>query len=222
MFNLYFVHGWGFEESFWLPVSKILEGKKNIKAINFISLNFFESEKRNSIIKSNNNIFITHSYGLNWFLDRKVNCYALVNFFAAPSFVKFQKNSKKSKIMLNLMIRKLKDSPNEVLNKFYGNCGLENSFKTGGGKINREKLVNALKNLRDSSYLEEFLRIKKKTLNVFALRDKIFDVSLSKLKKFIGSDFDFILIDSKYHAFPILEPNKTSEIIYNYITDRSL
>ena len=26
MFNLYFVHGWGFEESFWLPVGKILEG----------------------------------------------------------------------------------------------------------------------------------------------------------------------------------------------------
>ena len=46
MFNLYFVHGWGFEESFWLPVSKILDGKKNIKSINFISLNFFESEKK--------------------------------------------------------------------------------------------------------------------------------------------------------------------------------
>ena len=222
MFNLYFVHGWGFEESFWLPVSKILEGKKNITAINFISLNFFESDKRNSITKCNNNIFITHSYGLNWFLDRKVNCYALVNFFAAPSFVKFQKNSKKSKIMLDLMIKKLKDSPNEVLNKFYENCGLENSFKTGVGKINKDKLVNALKNLKDNSYLEEFLRIKKKTLNVFAERDKIFDVSLSKLKKFMGSDFDYVLIDSQSHAFPVLEPNKTSEIIYNYIIDRSL
>lgn len=30
MFNLYFVHGWGFEESFWLPVGKILEGKKKL------------------------------------------------------------------------------------------------------------------------------------------------------------------------------------------------
>ena len=49
MFNLYFVHGWGFEESFWLPVGKILEGKKKVRSINFISLNFFESEKINSI-----------------------------------------------------------------------------------------------------------------------------------------------------------------------------
>jgi len=221
MLNLYFVHGWGFEENFWLPVGKILEGKKKVKAVNFISLNFFESEKRNSISDNNNNIFITHSYGLNWFLENKVNCYALINFFAAPSFVKFQKNSKKSKIMLDLMIKRLKDSPNEVLNKFYENCGIKNSSKIGGKKINKDKLVDALKNLKDNSYLEEFLSIKKKTLNVFALKDKIFDVSLSKLKNFLGGDFDYILIDSESHAFPLLEPHKTSKIIYNYI-DRSL
>ena len=145
MLNLYFVHGWGFEENFWLPVGKILEGKKKVKAVNFISLNFFESEKRNSISDNNNNIFITHSYGLNWFLENKVNCYALINFFAAPSFVKFQKNSKKSKIMLDLMIKRLKDSPNEVLNKFYENCGIKNSSKIGGKKINKDKLVDALR-----------------------------------------------------------------------------
>ena len=222
MFNLYFVHGWGFEESFWLPVGKILEGKKKVRSINFISLNFFESEKINSITGGNNNIFVTHSYGLNWFLDRKENCYALVNFFAAPNFLKFQKNSEKSKIILDLMIKKLKDSPNEVLNKFYRNCGLSNSLKLGVEKINKDKLVNALKNLRYNSNLEEFLRIKNKTLNIFAVRDKIFDVSLSKLKKFLGSDFDYVLIDSGSHAFPLLNPKKASEIIYNYIVDRSL
>ena len=222
MFNLYFVHGWGFEESFWFPVGKILEGKKKIRSINFISLNFFQSKKINSIPKSNNNIFVTHSYGLNWFLDRKENCYALVNFFAAPSFVKFQKNSEKSKIILDLMIKKLKDSPNEVLNKFYENCGLSNSLKIGVEKINKDKLVYALKDLRDNSNLEEFLRIKNKTLNIFAVRDKIFDVSLSKLKKFLGNDFNYILIDSGSHAFPLLDPEKASEIIYNYIVDRSL
>ncbi len=222
MFNLYFVHGWGFEESFWLPVGKILEGKKKVRSINFISLNFFESEKINSITGGNNNIFVTHSYGLNWFLDRKENCYALVNFFAAPNFLKFQKNSEKSKIILDLMIKKLKDSPNEVLNKFYRNCGLSNSLKLGVEKINKDKLVNALKNLRYNSNLEEFLRIKNKTLNIFAVRDKIFDVSLSKLKKFLGSDFDYVLIDSGSHACPLLEPYKASEIIYTYIIDRSL
>ena len=222
MFNLYFVHGWGFEESFWLPVGKILEGKKKGRSINFISLNFFESEKINSITGGNNNIFVTHSYGLNWFLDRKENCYALVNFFAAPNFLKFQKNSEKSKIILDLMIKKLKDSPNEVLNKFYRNCGLSNSLKLGVEKINKDKLVNALKNLRDNSNIEEFLRIKNKTLSIFAVRDKIFDVSIIKLKKFLGSDFDYVLIDSGSHAFPLLEPYKASEIIYNYIIDRSL
>jgi len=222
MFNLYFVHGWGFEESFWLPAGKILEGKKNVRSINFISLNFFESEKINSIINGNNNIFVTHSYGLNWFLNRKENCYALVNFFAAPNFVKFQKNSEKSKIILDLMIKKLKDSPIEVLNKFYENCGLSNSLKIGVEKINKDKLVNALKNLRDKSNLEEFLRIKNKTLNIFAVRDKIFDVSLSKLEKFLGSDFNYVLIDSGSHAFPLLYPEKASEIIYNFIVDRSL
>ena len=89
--------------------------KKKVRSINFISLNFFESEKINSITGGNNNIFVTHSYGLNWFLDRKENCYALVNFFAAPNFLKFQKNSEKSKIILDLMIKKLKDSPNPAV-----------------------------------------------------------------------------------------------------------
>ena len=99
---------------------------------------------------------------------------------------------------------------------------MENSFKIGLKKINKDKLIDGLKNLKDNSYLEEFFNIKKKTLNVFALRDKIFDVSLSKLKNSLGSDFDYIIIDSASHAFPFLEPHKTSEIIYNYIKDKPL
>ncbi len=39
MFNLYFVHGWGFEKSFWLPVSKILKIRKQ-KSLKNLKIDF--------------------------------------------------------------------------------------------------------------------------------------------------------------------------------------
>ena len=70
------------------------------------------------------NIFVTHSYGLHWFL-KKIDCVGLLNFFSAPpSFIDYQKNPKKAKIYLDLMIKKFEKSPHFVLKEFYKNCGV--------------------------------------------------------------------------------------------------
>ena len=72
-------------------------------------------------------------------LKKKIDCLGLLNFFSAPSFINFQKNPKKAKITLDLMIKKFKKSPNNVLEDFYKNCGIKK--KKLDKKINYKKLL---------------------------------------------------------------------------------
>ena len=101
MFDIYFIHGWGFDKSFWFPKAKYLKQNKLIKSLFYIDLNFFGSSSKNTInTNSKINIFVTHSYGLHWFLEKKIDCLGLLNFFSAPSFINFQKTQRKLKLVL--------------------------------------------------------------------------------------------------------------------------
>ena len=125
MFNIYFIHGWGFDKNFWLPAAKYLEQNDLTKSLFYIDLDFFGSSSEN-IIQTNSkmNIFITHSYGLCWFLEKKIDCRGILNFFSAPSFINYQKNPKKVITTLDLMIKKFENSPILVLEEFYKKCGI--------------------------------------------------------------------------------------------------
>ena len=143
MFEIYFIHGWGFDKSFWFPAAKYIEQNTSIKSIFYIDLNFFGSNSKNVInTSSKKNIFVTHSYGFHWFLKEKIDCLGLLNFFSAPSFINFQKNPKKAKITLDLMIKKFEKSPNNVLEDFNKNCGIKK--KKLDKKINYKKLLESL------------------------------------------------------------------------------
>ena len=71
MFDIYFVHGWGFDKSFWFPAAKYVKQNNLIRSLFYIDLNFFDSNSKNTInTNSTINIFVTHSYGLHWFLEK--------------------------------------------------------------------------------------------------------------------------------------------------------
>tara|TARA_B100000524_G_scaffold240714_1_gene128610 strand:- start:19 stop:684 length:666 start_codon:yes stop_codon:yes gene_type:complete len=216
MFDIYFIHGWGFDKSFWLPSAKYIKQNNLIKSLFFIDLDFFGSNSKN-IINANSkiNIFITHSYGLHWFLEKKIDCFGLLNFFSAPSFINFQKNPMKAKTALDLMIKKFQNSPDFVLEEFYKNCGIKKNKFTG--KINNKNLLKSLKNLRSKNYEDDFLKLSHKILNVFATEDKILDLSLEKLDSFMDHKKRYILINSNLHAYPYLKPKETAMIIKNYL-----
>ena len=215
MYNIYLVHGWGFDKSFWFPTVKYIKQSPLVKSYFYIDLNFFDSSSQNIIdTNSKENVFITHSYGLHWFLEKKIDCLGLLNFFSAPSFINFQKNPNKAKIMIDLMIEKFKDSPILVLEKFYKNCGIKKKII---GKINSKKLLKSLEDLRAKNYEKEFIKLSDKILNVFATKDKIFDLSTEKLDVFIGDKKKYFFINSGFHAYPQIQPRKTAEIIMNYL-----
>ena len=72
-------------------LTKLLElSKKKIESLDVcknsesLDLKFFSKTKQTKLFfKSDNNIFIVHSYGLNWFLKNDIPCRLLFNFFGA-------------------------------------------------------------------------------------------------------------------------------------------
>jgi len=211
-YNFYFVHGWGFGEEFWFPLCKLLK-KKDIGFIKIVNIESFNKKIISRVEKKR--IFITHSFGLSWFLKNKISCHALVNFFSAPNFVEFQKKPEKTKKVLELMIKNIEKSPDEVMKKFYINCGLENYILNKN--INYKKLRNNLISLKEDNLVSDFRNLKIKILSVLSYQDKIFEPSFEKIKKLNNENHQIKILKKKNHAFPYLEPDKAFEIIYKFI-----
>ena len=201
-YNFYFVHGWGFREEFWFPLCKFLK-KKNIGFIKIVNIESFNKKIISRVEKKR--IFITHSFGLSWFLKNKISCHALVNFFSAPNFVEFQKKPEKTKKVLELMIKNIEKSPDEVMKKFYINCGLENYILNKN--INYKKLRNNLISLKEDNLVSDFRNLKIKILSVLSYQDKIFEPSFEKIKK----------LNNENHQIKILKKKIMHFLIWNQI-----
>ena len=51
MFDIYFIHGWGFDKSFWLPTSKYIKQNELIRSLFYLDLNFLVLIQRIKLIK---------------------------------------------------------------------------------------------------------------------------------------------------------------------------
>ena len=92
-FHLFFINGWGFESNFWKPTCDLLILKDIVSSAKILDKNCLKNNAPKKV--PINTIFITHSMGLNFFLEMKVDCIGLINFFSAPDFLGFQKNFEK-------------------------------------------------------------------------------------------------------------------------------
>ena len=215
-YNFYFVHGWGFDKSFWFKVGYLFANHPSVNSIKFIDLSFFSND--DSIIKNydqTNNIFIVHSYGLFWFLKNKIKCKVLINFFAAPSFIKFQKNSIKKKKILSKMIYEFKSSPIKVLENFYKNCGVKSPLSTS--KLNKEKLLQSLYELLDSDFEITFRELDCKIYSIFSLSDEIFSPSEKIIKKLHSKKHSIDFFDNFEHGMPYINAGQSYEIISKFL-----
>jgi len=196
----------------------LLRNEECFNSSRLIDLGFFSKsknflKKKRSYLKD---IFIVHSYGLNWFLKKKIECYALINFFSAPNFISFQKKRLIKKRMLIKMIKKFSTSPEEVLDNFYENCGLS-FYKKKREKLDICNLLASLEDLSEEDLEEKFSNLTCKIFSIYSLSDKIFSPSRYLLEKKKSKDHQMKFLSSYSHGFPFLEPQKTLRIIINFI-----
>ena len=81
-----FIHGWGFDSSFWLPLTKELK-KINCFDFFYYNLGFVGRENLNKKKKfCKKEIFIVHSIGFNWLVKNVNKSGLIINFFGSPIF----------------------------------------------------------------------------------------------------------------------------------------
>ena len=99
--NIFLVNGWALKSDFWKPTCELLKKKQYISSAKIVSSKYLSENQIFFKRFKSNNVFVTHSMGLNFFLKNNINCRALINFFSAPSFLMFQTNTKQTKRKLN-------------------------------------------------------------------------------------------------------------------------
>ena len=213
-FHLFFINGWGFESNFWKPTCDLLNLKDIVGSAEILDKNSLKKKAPKKI--PINTIFITHSMGLNFFLEMKVDCLALINFFSAPSFLGFQKNYEKSKKSFDLMLNKFGEDPDLVLKKFFYNCGLDENYFPSK-KIDYKKLKDQLIKLKNDNLINKFKSLNFKVLSFLSENDKIFQPSLEKFNSIVSKKHTFKLIPEANHAYPLNQPKLTAKLIYDFI-----
>ena len=217
-YNLVFVHGWGYDRNFWKPVGKLLKSNFDCN-IEILDLGFFSNSNEFYFSNNSKNIFITHSYGLIWFLERNFKTDLLINFFSTPDFLSFQSEADKKKKILLLMIYNFHKSPNQVLTKFYKNCGIKSFYNPENKSMNYEKLIIALEKLKNQNFTKEFLKLDCEIFSFFGTDDKIFNPEIKKIKNLSRKNHHINFLKTNKHAEPFIEPKKICKILIRIIKE---
>ena len=218
IFHLFFINGWGFESNFWKPACDLLSLKDIVGSAEILDKNSLKKKAPKKL--PINTIFITHSMGLNFFLEMKVDCLALINFFSAPNFLDFQKNIEKSKKSFDLMLNKFEEEPDIVLRKFFYNCGLNDDYFPKK-KIDYKKLKDQLIKLKNDDFVNKFKSLNFRVLSFLSENDKIFQPSLVKFNSLVSKKHNIKFIPGANHAYPLNQPKLTAKLIYDFIRSLS-
>ena len=173
--DFYFIHGWGFDKTFWQPVCKKIQENGFSRITKILDLGFFSKDLLNYDIKkiNSNSIFIVHSYGLNWLLKNKIECSAIINFLVCR-VLSFQKNPHLTRKIINKMVENLKFNSTKVLNDFYKRCNVKHEIKK---EVNIGNCLKSLKQLQDEDLIINFNNLRCKVFSIFSLGDNILTIN---------------------------------------------
>ena len=214
-----FIHGWGFDCNFWLPLVKEL---KKINRFDFYlyNLGFIGKEnleKKQKVFK--NEIFVVHSIGFNWLVKNIKKPGPIINFFGSPIFFE---NLEKDKVEYRLyknMLRDLKINEKKVLERFYINCGLKKNYNQKK-LFDKSKLIYFLEKLRNDRLVEKTSKLTNKIFSIYSFADKI--LKKRDFKKYFKNKNhqNFIFLEKDSHAFPYLEPRKCKSLIIKIFNEQ--
>ena len=214
-FNFYFIHGWGFDKTFWNSVKKKVESLDICENSESLDLKFFSKTKQIKLFfKGDNNIFIVHSYGLNWFLKNDIPCRLLFNFFGAPDFVNLQKKPNLIYKKIGNMQKQLLENPVKVLKNFYKTCNVEYSFHE---VINIETLRNALIELQRENFSSKFNTLNFPIHTFYSTNDKVLNINEESIDFLDRDNHDISFLKEYDHGFPKTNPEICFKLIYKVL-----
>ena len=214
-FNFYFIHGWGFDKTFWNSVKKKVESLDICENSESLDLKFFSKTKQIKLFfKGDNNIFIVHSYGLNWFLKNDIPCRLLFNFFGAPDFVNYQKKPNLTYKKIAYMHKQLLENPVKVLKNFYKTCNVEYSFHE---VINIETLRNALIELQRENFSSKFNTLNFPIHTFYSTNDKVLNINEESIGFLDNDNHDVSFLNEYDHGFPKTNPEICFKLIYKVL-----
>ena len=215
-----FIHGWGFDSSFWLPLAKEL---KKINCFDFFYYNLgfvgkenFDGKKK----KFKKEIFIVHSIGFNWLVKNINKPGLIINFFGSPIFFDDLEKDKVEYRSYKNMLKDIKINEKKVLENFYINCGLKKNYNHK--KIfDIPRLINFLEKLQNDKLVEKTSKLKHKIFSVYSFADKI--LKNRDFKKYFKNKNhqNFVFLEKDSHAFPYLEPEKCKSLIIKIISEQT-
>ncbi len=197
-------HGWGFDRNCWQKWQEILSNNFQFKTYN---RGYFQEEIDPKFVDNNlTKIIFAHSFGLHLCPTetlKKSNILILFN-----SFNQFhpdnEKQKKRSKYALKLMIDEFKNNPKTVLKSFYKKCyypclSVESNYEN----FNWEKLEEDL-NLLDTAQLE--INILKKIPKIYIIhgsKDRIFIASSAQeFYKKLSKNSQYYEVKDTGHTLP--------------------
>ena len=214
--DFYFIHGWGFDKTFWQPVCKKIQENGFSRIAKTLDLGFFSKDLLNYDIKkiNSNSIFIVHSYGLNWLLKNKIECSAIINFFGVPSFLSFQKNPHVTRKIINKMVENFKFNSTKVLNDFYKRCNVKHEIKK---EVNIGNCLKSLKQLQDEDLIINFNNLRCKVFSIFSFGDNVLAINKKILYLIKNKNHYIKFFNDLEHGFPKNNPELCYQIIKNIL-----
>lgn len=148
MIDLVAYHGWGFDRNFWRPMQNL--ATQSVQWRNFDRGYFGTPKNPVPDSKCDISMILTHSFGLHFCQDKALKEADLVAVFSGflvfhPKAVQFRR---RSKMVLNEMIKQFESQPENVLKTFYRNVfHPDKSYELPKNDFNKDLLMRDLKKL---------------------------------------------------------------------------
>jgi len=203
--ELYFIHGWGFDNKVWDPWLDCLA--QSIRA-NIFDRGYFKNRKYDFKFNISGcaKIVISHSFGLH---HLSANDFSQIEMLVIISgfryFHEYSSNRELSEKQIELMKRKLLLNPARLLGDFYSACGLKEN-RISSALINRELLYEDLALLNKNQIDLESIKSIPSILLLHGAEDNIINHEYSRRLHDLLPHSKLFINDKEGHALPLTDP----------------
>ncbi|HEX6981484.1 MAG TPA: alpha/beta hydrolase [Balneolaceae bacterium] len=212
-------HGWGFDSDFWNPWNEFLSSYGPVESYD---RGYFNNPRKVELQEHPESVIIvTHSFGLHFVEEKLLGEADLL--IITGGFLHFHPDApqkrKRSRLILQQMIKELEANPEKVLHQFYKNC-----FSPGNGAIedlggfNHQLLLDDLRLLHQSELDIKRLKKADKVCILHGVNDQI--VSNQKGRQLdanLGEKSQYFEMKNSGHALPYINHRQCLEFIEPHI-----